>query len=339
MASRLQGLPITLRVIEERGSAFEEKDGQWMMTRPDPRGACGFLRPDRLCAIHAELGMAAKPTGCRQFPFLVTRFPDGSRRVSASWSCTAVHQRQGPALESHRQEVEQLLSEGATELAVPESLSVVPGLSWDWAEMQAFEARFQGRVEQLGWQEALFQGLISLGQMMSGGEVSGTQLEGPLSSLGQVLTVSLLKPCLYDHDRAFWASLDRGFLGEEELRIPEYHWQAPVEQLQATIQQEVGERFDGLFEDYVRALWFRRVHFLQGELVSGLLLLWSMRDILRLLVALHAHRESKKPEEAEAHRALDLVEMSLVAHSGNGALVYQQIGAAWLNLASSLHHT
>jgi hypothetical protein len=62
-----------------------------------------------------------------------------------------------------------------------------------------------------------------------------------------------------------------------------------------------------------------------------------LRDILRLLTALHASKDDCLPGEEQAHKALDTVETSLVAHSANGTLVFQQLSQAWLAMA--LHHT
>lgn len=334
VAAPLRGLDITLRVVQERGAAFEVERGQLKMVRSDEHPACGFLRSDKLCSIHAELRYQSKPLGCQQFPFLMTRLPDGTRRVGASFSCTAVQQGSGPPLEASRADFEDIDRLGAAFVQVPSSLQVVPGLEWDWDEMQAFEQRFRSKIQGKGWQEALFESLIALGQMV---RAQPGALEAPLGLLGQVLTASLLKPCLHDQDRQFWALLDQAFLGECDLTIPEFAWSGPIEALQSVIQDQVAQRFDSKFDQYREALWFRQVHFLQGDLASGLLLLWSLRDILRLLTALHASKDGCLPGEKQANKALVTVETSLVAHSANGTLVFQQLSQAWLAMA--LHHT
>ena len=52
-------------------------DGQpaWYLTHKD--GACVFLRPDNLCAIHGLYGSDAKPGFCREFPYKVVPDPLG----------------------------------------------------------------------------------------------------------------------------------------------------------------------------------------------------------------------------------------------------------------------
>jgi Fe-S-cluster containining protein len=55
-------------------------------------GACVFLRPDRLCAIHGLYGAEAKPGFCRQFPYTFTEDPEGIvatvRADCAGWAET-----------------------------------------------------------------------------------------------------------------------------------------------------------------------------------------------------------------------------------------------------------
>ena len=55
LAERLKELPITLRVIQERGQAFERVDGILKMHRDEAHPACGYLNEQKLCNIHATL--------------------------------------------------------------------------------------------------------------------------------------------------------------------------------------------------------------------------------------------------------------------------------------------
>jgi hypothetical protein len=149
------------------------------------------------------------------------------------------------------------------------------------------------------------------------------------------MPMSLLKPCLYDTDRELWKRIDQGFLGACELVIPEFGWQGPVADLDLLIAQAVHTRFDAGIDEYRRALWFRKAHLLTDSLLSGLLLLWSLPGVLRLLTALHAWKARREPGPDDFSLALDSVEMSLVAHSGNGALVVQQMSHHLLAMAHS----
>jgi Fe-S-cluster containining protein len=70
-------------------------DGAWYTTRTGPDGqetawlakrdgACIFLREDKLCAVHALFGAAAKPGFCQAFPFVAIRDPKGVAFVTRS---------------------------------------------------------------------------------------------------------------------------------------------------------------------------------------------------------------------------------------------------------------
>ena len=69
---------------------------------------CVYLSSTNRCRIHGSLGAQAKPLTCQQFPFLLTRCPDGVV-VGASFFCPAVQQNLGPPLASYRSELETLL--------------------------------------------------------------------------------------------------------------------------------------------------------------------------------------------------------------------------------------
>lgn len=58
---------------------------------------CLFLDGDGLCIIHKELGAEAKPSMCRQFPFLSARTWTDDR-VSANFGCPSIQQGRGRPL-------------------------------------------------------------------------------------------------------------------------------------------------------------------------------------------------------------------------------------------------
>src|SRR5437588_4842121 len=72
-------------------------DGQLRLNRVDG-GACIFLDDDNLCAIHKELGLEAKPTMCKQFPYRLTRSPDGLV-ATFDFACTSVVGNVGAPIE------------------------------------------------------------------------------------------------------------------------------------------------------------------------------------------------------------------------------------------------
>ncbi len=333
LAEQLKELPITLRVIQERGQAFERVDGVLKMYRDDAHPACGYLNEKKLCNIHATLGFETKPKICRQFPFLLTRLPDGQVRGGVSHCCTAVRGQLGPSLEQSRPDIEALLEQGALLREVESEIEIYPGHSQPYEAVMAFERHFEEQRQQLGWGAALEAALSALATPLAGPWSPHPGLAGQLPLFSQIMTMSLLKPCLNDHSRELWQRIDQAFLGDGELEVPEYGWKAPVAELDLLIQQGVGSRFDEKIDDYRRAIWFRKGHLLTGNLLAGLLLLWSLPGILRLMTALEAWKQQREPSEADFSQALDTVEMSLVAHSQNGELLVQKMSHHLLAMA------
>ncbi|MFN8606552.1 MAG: YkgJ family cysteine cluster protein [Vulcanimicrobiota bacterium] len=333
LAEQIKELPITLRVIQERGQAFERVDGILKMYRDDSHPACGFLNEQKLCDIHATLGFETKPKICRQFPFLLTRLPDGEVRAGASHCCTAVRGGLGPKLNESRADIESLLQQGALLREVPQDLDIYPGHSQPYQAVLAFEQHFEEQRRQIGWDGALEKAICALATPLQGPWQARPELSSQMGLFSQIMTMSLLKPCLNDHSRHLWQRIDQAFLGEGDLEIPEYGWKAPVAELDLLIRQGVGASFDQAIDLYRRAIWFRKGHLLVGNLLAGLLLLWSLPGILRLLTALEGWKHQRQPGPEDFSQALDTVEMSLVAHSQNGELLLQKMSHHLLAMA------
>lgn len=73
-----------------QGFAVQRTDPQgrpaWFLTRRSD-GACVFLRDDGRCAVHALHGAEAKPSFCREYPFMVIEEPDQAPAVVVRGDC------------------------------------------------------------------------------------------------------------------------------------------------------------------------------------------------------------------------------------------------------------
>ena len=133
VSARADGIPL-FRQAQLEGSSI------WLMgSRND---ACVFLRGDRLCQIHAESGAAAKPSMCRQFPYLFTQRPDGVLAVSLQLECRAylVAKRAGTPPADQQPMLRELLAAGAFVQTMPTPLQVAPGVPVGAAEYAELEA-------------------------------------------------------------------------------------------------------------------------------------------------------------------------------------------------------
>ncbi len=70
---------------------------------------CLFLDTDGLCIIHKELGEAAKPRMCRQFPFISSR-TRVDHRISANFGCPSVQANRGRLLTEQVDDIAQVVS-------------------------------------------------------------------------------------------------------------------------------------------------------------------------------------------------------------------------------------
>ncbi len=94
-------------------------------------GACIMLREGDRCAIHAAAGEAAKPAGCRQFPYTFTATPDGVA-VGLQFECRSLVESatagRKVALDVRAAELAQVVADGALVSRLPDPVTVGPGL-------------------------------------------------------------------------------------------------------------------------------------------------------------------------------------------------------------------
>jgi Fe-S-cluster containining protein len=81
---------------------------------------CLFLGGDGLCIIHKEMGPEAKPSMCRQFPFLPVQTSKDDR-VSVNFGCSAVQEHSGQLLSEQIDEISATVgvSKGAVDSDAP----------------------------------------------------------------------------------------------------------------------------------------------------------------------------------------------------------------------------
>ena len=123
----------------------------WSEDRPHPNGgvvrflrqvdgACVFLRPDQLCAVHAHLGAQAKPAFCRLFPFSAVRDPSGVA-VGVRPNCQTLHDQQGAEVTAERlQEVSELAQIAGLPNFAPSAIRVIGGRGVsldDWMHVES----------------------------------------------------------------------------------------------------------------------------------------------------------------------------------------------------------
>lgn len=155
------GTPLFERMKAEHGRDpvyMDEVHGEKTALALVNAGGCIFLAPDRLCSVHRELGVKAKPLGCREFPFLPVPTPDGVF-VGLSYYCSAVQAGHGRPVEAHAAEIEGMLGEYRYERVGfdPIPLDARHQISWTaYKQLEAFvRQRLDGGLAAATWDVAV----------------------------------------------------------------------------------------------------------------------------------------------------------------------------------------
>ncbi|MFN8606553.1 MAG: hypothetical protein U0931_03410 [Vulcanimicrobiota bacterium] len=351
----LKGHRLELRVIQERGQAFREHDGQYIINKDKDHPRCGFLKEDLLCSIHSELGYQAKPLTCQQYPYVFVQTPDRQIHASAVYSCTAVREELGPPLKESQQSIEDLLRRGARVHRLDGNIEVLPPFETTYSEIQAYEAELNRKLGEMPISSAFEEAILGLANALSGlgqpeqdtvlldegflaaswgrARLVPQEARNNLQLIKTILSMGLLKPCLPSQDREVWKKIDAAVLGDAELEIPDFNWRAPLNDLNLWLNEGVGHRFDGQIKRFQGSLLFRKAHLTMGGLLPGLILVWIMPSIIRLLTGLHAWKEQVEATQSNFLWALETAETHLVGHTFDTVQVYQR--AAWQSVAIS----
>ena len=297
---KLEGQPLTLRVIQEHGAALVEKKSGWVLNMT-PR--CGFLEDDLLCGIHRHLGVEAKPNTCRLFPFILSQTPDGTY-VGVSYSCTAARQNSGRSLAEHALDVAQLMAAGTTTNVIHDDGLVVHG-SWftSWPEYRQFESRLSARAAQSNWQTALAEALCGLAQQVAGWSKPRTSSPRPAPQ-ELAAGISVDEAALTAMRQEMWSQLPE-FAGVSLAGLE------PVPAL-----PEV--------ERYLEHLVFRKQLVMHPTLLSNLCLAHFLPTFLGLYAQGFAKQRQRPVADQDYWDALDLAEKFLVYHCRGLRPVYQR---------------
>lgn len=261
MVEALSDHPLGLRVAEGHGSAFHKReDGTVVMHMVAPQDpTCVFLNQDKLCSIHAELGPAAKPTTCRQYPFQFTATPDGLF-VGASFFCTSIRENSGRPMMEHSLEILLDLVPQAILTEVPDPIPLDAETTLSWEQYRQLEFRFH--------QQDLDQSCEQLAQ------------EHGLTPLLDAAEFSALKLLL-----GLPSEADTAYASGAPLAIPASDWRGSWSDL----KHARNHRYDRQLEAWARMYMHRKLLTLHRPLQHNLWSLILIPRVLRLTSALWPH--------------------------------------------------
>lgn len=320
---KIRQLPLTLRVIQERGAAYVEKRNQIVLNMNPENPGCGYLGEDLLCGLHRHLGPEVKPTTCRLFPLIITSAPDGIH-LGLSYSCSAVRQNQGRPLQQHQDWVNRMLTLKAASNHVAADGLVVHG-PW-FVDYKAYLRWESQLLNAAGIESAIEQALLSLAlaiaQLPRPRTTSPKPLPPELLALGsQALSPS---PTLAGLRLHLWQQVAQ-HLGPE-LTSVEARMRADYQgatrwldslnqsQLQTALGQPLPSPLQPQCQRYLRHLVQRKQLVLHPTILGNLCLLYFLPAFLSLYARALANWRSREIELDDYYDALDLAEKFLVYH-------------------------
>jgi len=336
VVERIEKHPLGLRVIDENGAAFERKeDGSYIIHYADPqKPKCGFLDDSKLCRIHAELGMEAKPTTCQQFPFHVTETPDGVF-VGVSFFCTSVRENSGRPLHEHEAWLRDLMGRGIRVTTIEaDQVQVSAEAKTTWPEYVAFENELRRRQQEQGLDITLQQALVLCARAsaqnpctLAGGfdpfELDEPPLGGQLSSMLDTLLYTLVKLFLDDTTPERIGLLDQAYFQGEPMAMPEFAWDGTWHQLVRFQDTAVGETFEDELDRWAAMQIHRKSLLVYRPMLDNLWMMILIPRFVRVFTALLAHgNKRQQAERSDYFGALEQAEMYL----GTNGLLLNRIG-------------
>lgn len=325
VVEKIEAHPLGIRVINENGAAFvKDEKGDYAIYYKDPNDPrCGFLKEDKLCAIHAELGMDEKPLTCQQFPFHLTETPDGVF-VGVSYMCTAARQNSGRPLSAHEDWLRERMAKGIRVTTIEaDKVPVGEGRFTSWDDYAAFEEEFNRRRPEQGLELTAQQALVLTAQVIQENpvqlalawdrfEMEEMPLGGQVAAMLDGTLFALVKLFLDDTSPKRILPLDEAFQKGEELDFPEFRWRGTWFSFLRFQDKAFGDELEDELDRWADMQMHRKSLLIYRPLLDNLWMLAVIPRLVRVYTAFYAHEGGRtKASKDDYYRALRLTEMYL----------------------------
>jgi Fe-S-cluster containining protein len=325
VVEKIEAHPLGIRVINENGAAFvKDEKGDYAIYYKDPDDPrCGFLKEDKLCAIHAELGMDEKPLTCQQFPFHLTETPDGVF-VGVSYMCTAARQNSGRPLSAHEDWLRERMAKGIRVTTIEANkVPVGEGRFTSWDDYAAFEEEFNRRRPEQGLELTAQQALVLTAQVIQENpvqlalawdrfEMEEMPLGGQVAAMLDGTLFALVKLFLDDTSPERILPLDEAFQKGEELDFPEFRWRGTWFSFLRFQDKAFGDELEDELDRWADMQMHRKSLLIYRPLLDNLWMLAVIPRLVRVYTAFYAHEGGRtKATKDDYYRALRLAEMYL----------------------------
>ena len=304
-----------------------------MARRPDNR--CVLLREDKLCAIHAEAGIQAKPRACRQFPFHPINTPAG-QYIGLSFFCSAVQRNAGRRVAEQEAEIQSVVGDFFLEEAPAElhnlAIPLGPGITISWPEYLEVEAWVLAQLKASDLLESLWEIAAKLGLVFlhhldnQTAFLSSTLAEqtapsfelafGPVESIVGAL-ISIVE-CPEGGD-------ERGQITESYIQGKAFHSPRLGTNLRNDLQTDMPSWFDQEVYRYFEHVIFRKF-LTHGPIIARAFTLCCLHRVLRFYT-MHAQQRAgrSEAEREDYYFALDTVEIELMLHADGLSPLYDHL--------------
>lgn len=325
VVEKIEAHPLGIRVINENGAAFSrEEDGGYAIFYKDPANPrCGFLREDKLCSIHAELGMEEKPLTCQQFPFHLTETPDGVY-VGVSYMCTAARQNSGRPLAAHEDWLRDRMAKGIRVTTIEaDKVPVGEGLVTSWDDYTAFEEEFNRRRLEQGMELTAQQALVLTAQCIRNNwfplslgwdrfEMDEQPIGGQVAAMLDGTLFALVKLFLDDTRPERILPLDEAFNRGEDLDLPEFGWKGTWFSFLRFQDKAFGDELEDQLDRWAEMQMHRKSLLLYRPLLDNLWMLALIPRLVRCYTSFYAHHGGRTQASLDDYyKALRLAEMYL----------------------------
>lgn len=334
----VSGSPLELRIIEEHGGSMnlDDQDGRTRTARK-ANGDCVFLGDDKLCLIHSEMGIEAKPMACRAFPFSITPTPDGYY-VSVSYFCTSAQRNSGRPLSEHQGEVEEILKGIRFSMVGDKPIAVDEHRTMEWEAYKKLEAFLDQQLSGPGRPEAAVARALTAVAEVDKPVIGAADLDfsagrdritgnPEFQAQTEFLTAALVG-FLESPDPSATQALSLALLDGDWVELGRWDWSGMAFELKEIQTDE----FDSEIKRYLRALLFGKF-LTQRPLWLHLSLVYLLPQLVRFYSALSARaRDADEPEIEDFYRAMDTVEIEIGSHARGIDPILAAVGSAYGSL-------
>jgi Fe-S-cluster containining protein len=312
-----------------------DKEESTVATARVESGFCIFLDDRVLCAIHKELGLKAKPLGCRQFPFRVKITPDGVY-VGLSFYCPSIQNNVGRPVAEYRPEIQSWLDEYPYKPIDTLSLRLDEKVFIDWDGYHVVEDFVRDLLKSReDVEEALWVALVTLCLVilsLRGGHMERIEARELKKRIDDAMPLVPCRDEIFSQLALMYALTVVGVLesgtGEEARANTEAIMFGGILRSQFFERDIDMSKFTGYYAGnplawkpaflgrYIEHLLFRKFLLGPETLICNLAALYVAYNLGDFYLYLSAYQAGKpSPEQEDGFTALDVVEKGFASHT------------------------